>query len=431
VPEPTRLRLDVETIAHGGHALAHYDARPVFVRHALPGEHVVAVETETRDRYLRADAVEVLRAAPERVTPPCPYAGPGRCGGCDFQHVRPDAQRALKASIVRAALARYARLELPVEVEAVATPGACEPEPGGPRTSEFDDALAWRTRVRFAVTGDGELGLRVARGSEVVPVQRCLIAHPDVEAVGAERRHWAGADDVEVIAGSGGDRLVVVGGAGAAAPRPRLPAEVSLSVAGRLLHGRPGVRERVGERTFWVGESGFWQVHPAAPRVLVDEVLRVLGPAPGETALDLYAGVGLFAAALGEAVGPRGRVLAVEADAGAVRDATQNLKDLSWVKVRAERVGPGLLRRDVGRPDVVVLDPPRSGAGAGVVDALVALGPRAVAYVACDPVALARDVASFATHGWSLEGLRAFDLFPMTRHVECVAALVPASGGRR
>jgi tRNA/tmRNA/rRNA uracil-C5-methylase (TrmA/RlmC/RlmD family) len=194
------------------------------------------------------------------------------------------------------------------------------------------------------------------------------------------------------------------------------------------VHGRPHVREVAAGHTWRVTGSGFWQVHPAAPDVLVAAVLELAAPRAGEVAFDLYSGVGLFAGALAGAVGERGYVVAVEADRQAARDAVQNLAGLPQVDVvegRVDRVlasGP-----DDYRADVVVLDPPRAGAGRAVVDLIAALGPRAVGYVACDPAALARDISLFAAHGYRLERLRAFDLFPMTHHVECVALLEPAT----
>jgi tRNA/tmRNA/rRNA uracil-C5-methylase (TrmA/RlmC/RlmD family) len=177
-----------------------------------------------------------------------------------------------------------------------------------------------------------------------------------------------------------------------------------------------------------VSGAGFWQVHPGAAAALLDAVLDAAGPRAGEHALDLYCGVGLFAAGLASRVGSGGSVLGVEGEGRAVADARRNLHDLPWVRlehapVEAALTGPGRPRR----ADVAVLDPPRTGAGREVVEAVLALQPRVVVYVACDPAALARDVALAAGAGYRLDGLRAFDLFPMTHHVECVARLTPAA----
>jgi tRNA/tmRNA/rRNA uracil-C5-methylase (TrmA/RlmC/RlmD family) len=186
--------------------------------------------------------------------------------------------------------------------------------------------------------------------------------------------------------------------------------------------GPATVREVAAGREWRVAATGFWQVHPAAADALAGCVLDFLRPRPGEIALDLYAGAGLFAGLLADAVGPTGRVVAVEADRRAAADATANVPGL---EVRAARVTPELLGGLDLRPDLVVLDPPRSGAGTAVLTAVLALAPRAVAYVACDPAALARDLRVAVDAGWALAGLRAFDLFPMTHHVEAVALLCP------
>jgi tRNA/tmRNA/rRNA uracil-C5-methylase (TrmA/RlmC/RlmD family) len=396
----------------------------VFVRHTLPGERVRVRITEggDDDRFLRGDAVEVLSASPDRVERRCPVSGPGGCGGCDWQHVSTAGQRALKADVVREQLRRLAHLDVEVEVE---------------RVVGDEDGLGWRTRVQHAVAPDGHLGLRRHRSHDVVPIVTCPIAHPRVRDVELAAPEWRGARSVEVVAPAGGDGpLVLVEPLGRRRPRLPVVEGASMAVTGdegvQRVRGRTWVSERV-EVGDWradlrVSGSGFWQVHPGAPAALVAAVLDGLDPHPGEQVLDLYAGVGLFAAALGERVGPEGAVLAVEGSAGAVRDARRNLHAQQHVGITAGRVDDVLdtvLRQGL-TADLVVLDPPRTGAGRVVVEQVAALGPRAVAYVACDPAALARDLATFAGLGLQLTSLRAFDCFPMTMHVECVAILGPA-----
>ena len=417
----TTFEVAVGAVAHGGFCIARHEGRAVFVRHALPGERVVVrvAEGAEGDRFLRADAVEILEASPDRVEAPCPWSGPDRCGGCDWQHASLDAQRRLKAAVVEEQLRRLAGIERQVTVEEV---------PGAP------DGLGWRTRVQFAVDRGGRLGLRKHRSHDVVAVERCAIAAPQVEQVGAEARRWPGMAGVEVIAATGSaDRTVIV----TPEPGQRVPLvemDVPVSVlradgTGRTqrIHGRAHVREVAVGRTWKVSGSGFWQVHPAAAQVLNAAVLEVLAPAPGDTAMDLYSGVGLFAAGLAEAVGPEGEVVAVESEAAASADAATNLADLPQVTLVTDKVDRALAAAPDGfTAELVVLDPPRSGASKAVVRGIAALRPRAIAYVACDPAALARDVALFAEQGYELGSLRVFDLFPMTHHVECVAALVPA-----
>lgn len=388
-----RYTVDVGPVAHGGHCVARHDGVVVFVRHTLPGERIVVEVTEgdDRSRFLRGDAVEVLTPSPDRVEPPCPWSGPDRCGGCDFQHVSLAAQRELKAFVVREQLRRLARLEVEVAVE---------PVPGD------REGLEWRTRVQYAVDAGGRAGLRKHRSHEIVPIDFCRIADPRLPPVTAG--HWPGEETVEAIVSDTGERLRVLTGP-----------------AGATLDGPAVLHERAAGRDWQVSGSGFWQVHPGAADVLVAAVLAALEPRPGDVAADLYAGVGLFSAPLADAVGVTGRVVAVEADRRAVEDAAANLVDLPQVQPVVDRVDRALARGMVGeRVDVVVLDPPRTGARREVVEAVAALSPRTVAYVACDPAALARDVSFFAEQGYSLERLRAFDLFPMTHHVECVARLV-------
>ncbi len=236
------------------------------------------------------------------------------------------------------------------------------------------DGLAWRSRMQYVHLPEGGRGLRRHRSHDVVAIDRCLIAHPDA----------------------------------------REPEQGTL-------------RERVevpphGAHEFEVAAEGFWQPHVAAPRTLVECVLEMLEPSAGEAVLDLYAGVGLFAAFLAEAVGSDGSVVAVEGDKPASGHLKANLSAYPWARSFSGRVDRAL-HRGVGRADLVVLDPPRVGAKRQVVRAIAALKPRAVAYVACDPAALARDIGYFAEQGYELADLRAFDLFPMTHHVECVALL--------
>ncbi|GII91996.1 putative RNA methyltransferase [Sinosporangium siamense] len=397
--------------------MARHEGRVVFVRHALPGERVVAEVTEETSRFMRADAVEILEPSPDRVPAPCPFAGPGRCGGCDWQHADLAAQRRLKADVVAEQFRRLAKIERDVVVEEL---------PGSP------DGLGWRTRVQFAASPDGTLGLRRHRSHDIEPVDACLIAHPELEKVGAEHKNWRGATGVEVIVSTRGERAVVI------TPRhrktvavPDLDTPVSVLVdegrgRTRAVKGAGILHERVGGRDFQVTGSGFWQIHPEAAATLLDAVLSFADPRPGEWALDLYCGVGLFAAALAEAVGPDGAVFGVESETTAVRDARRNLRDLPQAQVERGRVEDALDRFEIERADLVVVDPPRSGLGRDVVTRVADLRASRVVYVSCDPATLARDVAWFADHGYTLEGLRAFDAFPMTHHVEMVCLLVRA-----
>jgi tRNA/tmRNA/rRNA uracil-C5-methylase (TrmA/RlmC/RlmD family) len=403
------FEVTVGPVAHGGHCVARHEGRVVFVRHALPGERVVVRVTEDRHPgFCRADAVEVLEASPDRVERPCPYSGPGRCGGCDWQHVAPAAQRELKAAVVREQLARLAGLEIDVTVEEL---------PGGP--------LRWRSRARFAVDRSGAAGLRRHRSHDVVVLDDCPITvESGARAVLGQR--WPGAGAVDVSVDSTGAVTTT------RLDRRGHPTSSRVVRPGGELPEEPSTRaeRHAGGRDWEVEGTGFWQVHPAAADALVAAVAGFAEVRPGETVLDLYAGVGLFGGALAPAAGPEGRVVCVESDAAACAAAHANLAYLPQAEVwqgEVDAEGLGELLAELGgAPDVVVLDPPRAGAGPAVSRLLAATGARAVVYVACDPAALARDVAAFGEAGYRLAGVRGFDAFPMTAHVECVALLVPA-----
>jgi tRNA/tmRNA/rRNA uracil-C5-methylase (TrmA/RlmC/RlmD family) len=369
------------------------------VRHALPGERVRVTITEggADSRFLRGDAVEILTASPHRVERPCPYAGPGRCGGCDFQHASVAYQRKLKATVVREQFSRLAGIDVDVTVE---------PLPGD------QDGLRWRSRVEFAVDDEGRAGLRKHRSHDIIPVEDCLIADRRIVESGVLGITWSGYSGVDAVAPDDPQGVVLVAFPG-------------------------GLEQSVGQRvdiSHWSGEfrvdaRGFWQVHPGAAPTFVSHVLDSLAPQPGERVLDLYAGAGLFAAAIADAVGSSGSVLAVEGDRRAVAHGATNTTSRPWVEWRQGRVDRmirPLVRQQI-HADLVVLDPPRTGAGRAVCRDIAALTPRAIAYVACDPAALARDTAYLQSGGYRLTSLRAFDAFPMTHHVECIAVLIPSS----
>ncbi|MEW1803451.1 class I SAM-dependent RNA methyltransferase [Streptomyces virginiae] len=426
--------VEVGPVAHGGHCIARTaEGRVLFVRHTLPGEKVVAKVTEgdVDSRFLRADAITVLDASKDRVEAPCPYAGPGKCGGCDWQHAKPGAQRRLKGEVVAEQLKRLAGLT----AEEAGWDGTVMPAEGDKLPA--GQVPQWRTRVQYAVDEDGTVGLRKHRSHEIEPIDHCMIAAPGVSELGIEKQDWPQMATVEAIAASGSqDRQVVL------TPRPggRLPlVELDKPVSVlrveekdggvHRVHGRPFVRERADGRTYRVGMGGFWQVHPQAADTLIKAVMQGLMPRKGEMALDLYCGVGIFAGALAERLGETGAVLGIESTKRAVEDARHNLADFPRVRIEQGKVETVLPKTGITECDLVVLDPPRAGAGKQTVRHVAGLSARRIAYVACDPAALARDLGYFKEHGYKPRTLRVFDLFPMTHHVECVAILEPINKG--
>lgn len=414
-----QVELDIGPVAHGGHCVARFDGRVVFVRLALPGERALVRITEAkRGSFCRGEAIEVLRADPRRVPAPCVHFHPGGCGGCDFQHADGSLQRELKAVVVGEQLRRLAGIERDVEVQEL---------PGG--------GFGWRSRVRWALDAEGRIGPRGVRSHRVEgvnPAAPCLIAAAELTPLAAavdvlpgvrpprRGRQTRGADH-RPAGGRGTNR-----GAGA------LP-EVALcrDAAGRSTAtwiGLPStvVAERALGREFSVAADGFWQAHVHAADVLATAVTEAIADQnlQGRSAWDLYAGVGLFSEVLCRAVGPDGSVVSVESDELAGQLAADNLIGHPQASVRVGKVEHVLA--ELEQPvDVVVLDPPRGGAGPALCAAIARRTPSVIVYVACDPAALARDTAALAGAGYRLDTLQAFDAFPQSQHVECVARYIP------
>jgi tRNA/tmRNA/rRNA uracil-C5-methylase (TrmA/RlmC/RlmD family) len=402
-----QVEIEVTNIAHGGISVGRLDGRVVFVSDAIPGETVLArISDDSKKSFWRAETVGVLSASPHRR--PHIWAAASldrdpddRAGGAEFGHIANAHQRELKREVLTDSLLRMARIESDVTVE---------PLPGA------EDGTGWRTRVRLHVAGDGTPGPYAARSHRVIPVTDLPLATELAQRIAPLDERFPGSDHIDIVAPSTGNPFVLQG----TKERPK---------AQRIV-------ERVGERDFRLDVRGFWQVHREAAQALTTAVQDAIDESrfdPRAANLDLYGGVGLLAAAVGDRFGNHLRITTVESDAQATDHAAENLAE--WVGASAVTGRVENYVRDLGRTAgaaererlqraTVVLDPPRSGAGAGVVDGLAALGPRQLVYVACDPVALARDVALFADRGYELTRLRAFDLFPNTHHVEAVATLV-------
>ncbi|MFD0558860.1 23S rRNA m(5)U-1939 methyltransferase [Stackebrandtia endophytica] len=389
--------VDVDSVAHGGHCVARADGRVIFVRHALPGERVRIEITDRKKSFWRADAVEILRASPDRVTAPCRFAGV--CGGCDLQHVSQAGQLNWKTQVLREQLVRLGGLAPETVAEVTVQPLA-----GG--------LLGWRTRMQYAVDRRGRAGLREQRSNAVVDIDRCLIADDRIQDTDVLKRNWSGSNVVGVVAGED-DQLSVY------TQRDRRG-------KARYVAGPSRVTQLAAGHFFDLAADSFWQVHPLSAEAFAAKVADMLRPRDGEVVWDLYAGAGLFSAVLADAVGPAGRVLAVESDPAG--DTARNLADIPGAEAVSQRVESAIAT--LPTPDIVVLDPPRSGAGVEVVDAIAAAGARAVCYVACDPAALSRDLRRFGEVGWNVEHIEAFDAFPMTQHFETIVLLTPVESGR-
>ena len=382
------IELTIEKVAHGGHFIARHEGAVIFVRHAIPGEKCTIEITSTGSSFNRADVVAVAEPSEFRVEPPCKYSHRAGCGGCDFQHITAEHQRTLKSQVITEQFSRIAKKEISVEVE------------------EVGQSLGWRTRAIGTTNRNGKLGFYQSRSHSIAPVDNCLICVEGMKFSEISSRDLKGDVRVEISASNTGERSIAL-------------APTRGEEKARLTEGPAVLHEVVAGRTLEVSHESFWQSHIKAPEVLTAAVLDFAQLQPGEHVLDLYGGVGLFTAAIIDVVGDSGHVDLIEGSKVATEDARRNFAAFKNVTIATGDVAKLLPR--VSAADVVVLDPPREGAGKDVISLITALNPRAIVYVACDPAALARDTAYLEDHSYSLASLRAFDLFPMTHHIECVA----------
>jgi len=378
-----RITVEIGPVAHGGHFIARHLGQVIFVRYGITGEEAVVEITSVSSKLARADVVEVIKASKDRVVPPCKYAVPGGCGGCDFQHIDITAQSELKRSVIREQFSRLGKIEIDLDVQTL------EPASG----------LNWRTRMDFAISKGGKPGLYSARSKEVVEIDKCLIAVEAINDPAMFSRNWKGDDRLEVAVSNSGEKNV--------------------SRGGRSISGPTQLHEVVGEHTFEISPTSFWQSHVAAPSTLTKLALDLMALRPGDQVCDLYGGVGLFTAAIAEDIGDIGKVHLIESSHRATQDALKIFEKQKNVLIHSGRVEQKLPL--INRVDVILLDPPRTGAGEMVVKQMLAKKPRTIVYISCDPASLARDARAIEDGGYHIDYLVGFDLFPMTHHVECVA----------
>jgi 23S rRNA (uracil1939-C5)-methyltransferase len=384
------LDLGITSVVAGGDGMARDDdGRVVFVTGALPGERVRVTITDAKRGFARGALVEVLEPSAGRMSPPCPHVADG-CGGCTWQHVDVEAQRQLKAAIVADALRRTGKIESP-------------PIDLGPVLDPFGH----RTTVRAAIV-DGRAGFRHWRSHDVVGVDRCLVAHPLIDEL-IQHGRFGSASEATLRAGAAtGERMAVLDPG--IDEQVELPADVQVTGP----RGRAAVHETVAGRRWRISSRSFFQTRPDGAGALVDVVRDAVGDQLTGTSrlVDLYAGVGLFAGALGKEAAD---VVAVEGSASAARDARHNLRD----------IGATVLHVDVNRwrptaADIVVADPSRAGLGRRVVERIAATQADRVVLVSCDAAAQGRDAGLLVEAGYRLVAVTLVDLFPHTPHVEAV-----------
>ena len=357
------MQVRVEKVAHGGHFIARNEGQVIFIRDTAPGELVEIEITSKAKGFLRANVIKVIEPSPERINPPCTYSG--KCGGCDFQHLNLPYQRVLKAEVIKEQFSRIAKIDVDVVVH------------------EVLPTTRYRTHIRGVANESGHFGIYASRSHDIIPISDCLIAGEELHVADIATEKFEPMEPIEVPQGD-------------------------------------QIKEVKGKKLL-VKAGAFWQRHRGAPDTLTTEFLRLANLKSGEHLLDLYGGVGLFSSVAIDQLGTAGRIDLIESSIPATESARENFKSNQNVNVIREDVAKAL--KSIKTADVVVLDPPRAGAGAEVVTQLIRIKPSRIVYVACDPASLARDVKQFIESGWKLSKIDGYDLFPMTQHIETICVL--------
>ncbi len=390
------IEVTLTGFASGGKAVGHApDGRVVFVEFGIPGERVIAEITDSHASYIEATAVLVLEASEDRIAPPCGYFG--KCGGCQLQHIAYDRQLELKAEVVRDQLRRIGRFTSE-EVDVLVRPMLGMGEPWG-----------YRNHNRFTVRRDGEIGFMQRGTHRFMRIDECLIAHPRVnEVLQAAQDHTMQARQLSVRVGvNTDDEMVQPHLHWRPGPRPKLAS------------GQANYTERLNGVDYRVSGPAFFQVNTVQAERLVALVVEHVLEAKARVVVDAYAGVGTFAAQLASSVD---HVVTIEESAAAGDDAAVNLKpftNVTRIVGKVEATLPGM----TPSPDVVVIDPPRSGLYPGVIDAIIDSAAKRVVYVSCDPGTLARDLRLFVDGGFTIREVQPIDMFPHTAHIENVTVL--------
>lgn len=415
--------LTIGAPAHGGACVARDDSgRVVFVRHTLPGERVRARIIDQQKRMAWAEAVEILEASDERIDSVWPAAGPGGVGGGELSHVSPQGQLRWKSQVLNEQLGRIGRQQVSEQVEAI---GGVEVQ-AAPGDEGATDLLGRRTRIECVIDRSGHLGMRRYRSHEIQSLSSMPLASSDISALPV----WDGHEFFERLHEGARVRLI--------AP-PGSPALICTDDGCWDAQGRPWKRPVTwrlpsleGVDEYQVRPKGFWQTHCRGAEVLarnVEEIAKACGPS---RVMELYSGAGLFSLPLSRVVGPQGVLVSLEGDEAAVADATQNVEFGAFDAFVGDVDGQAVhqLNDYVGGAELIVADPPRSGAGLKVCQAMAQTRADHIVLVSCDPAAAARDLHDLCELGYSITEMKAWDLFPYTHHFEVMTVLERNSNSR-
>ena len=380
------VTLNIGKIVHGGHFIARHNNQVVFVRHGISGEIANVKITSINSKLAFGDAIEILKTSKDRVKSPCKYSKPGGCGGCDFQHISPEIQKNLKKIIIQDQFNRIAKIDINPEV--IST----EPLTG----------LNWRSRLDLAISNNGKTGLYSHRSNEIIEIDECLIAVEQINKSKVFSKYWNTSGRLSISVSSEN--------------------ELNVNQAGKNILGSDELKEVVDDNTYTISPKSFWQSHKNAPRLLLQQVRKYAKIKLGDRICDLYGGAGLFTAPMAKLTGEAGEVHLIERDNDCIKDAKKMFKTKKNIIIHHGKVEQKLGK--IKNIDIIILDPPRNGAGKQVIHQIIDKKPKSIVYVSCDPTSLARDTKILIDNNYTLSNVLGLDLFPMTHHIECIASFI-------
>jgi 23S rRNA (uracil1939-C5)-methyltransferase len=404
------IEVKVDTMAHGGECIGRYEGRAIFVPYTIPGEVIRAEIVDNHERYARARLVDILDPSPVRIEPECPYFGPEKCGGCQWQHIAYEVQANMKGLVVNDQLQRIAKIDAPPILEPI------------------PDASGWeyRNHALFRTNQDGRLGFLSPQSHSVYPIDYCLILHPLLNSLlESLDMEYPDVEWLEMRTGTATHDIMLLLQTIDEEP-PSLQVDFPISIV-QICHddaiapliGLDYITERVRDKEFRISATSFFQVNSPQAENLMDTVLEAVDPNGTETVLDAYCGVGFFTAFLADLVQ---EITGIESNPSAITDAHHNLAGLNNATILQGTVETIL--PDLGKEfDIILVDPPRTGLERHVLDAMGNGQAKKLVYVSCDPATLARDIQRLTRFGFHLEWDQPIDMFPQTYHIENVALL--------
>ena len=378
------ITLDVGSIANGGHFVGKHKNQIVFVRHSITGEKVNVKITAVNSKFAFGDAIEILKKSKHRVNPPCKYAYPEGCGGCDFQHIDPITQLNLKKIVIQDQFKRITKIEINPEII----------------SKDSLEGLNWRTRLNFAISENKKLGLHAHKSNKIIEIDECLIAVEGINKSEIFNKKWENEDNIKISYSSDND--------------------MNITQLGKNISGPDKLNEIVDDNKYYISPKSFWQSHKNAPNFILEQVLKFANIKEGERVCDLYGGVGLFTLPISKILGENGEVHLIEVNSVCIADATEMFADIKNIFIHHGTVEQKL--GSIKKINTIILDPPRNGVSKQVINQMIEKKPQTIIYVSCNPSTLARDTKILTDNNYILTNIVGLDLFPMTHHIECVAS---------